>query len=83
MCPCLFVFVCVSNDKPCAHTSGPIFTIYASNDVIPLLVVPFGGRNFKYLKFTGVLTQKGAWLGIFSANKSIEYLDAIFGCIDR
>ena len=55
--------------------------------VVPLLVVPFGGRNFKYLKIRGVLppksAPKGAWLGIFRANKSIEYLDAIFACIDR
>jgi len=27
--------------------------------------------------------QKGAWLGIVSANKSIEYLDAISARIDR
>jgi len=51
-------FGCASNDKPCAHTSGPIFTIYASSDVISLLVVPFVGRNFKNLKFMGLLPQK-------------------------
>jgi len=27
--------------------------------------------------------KKGAWLGIFSAYKSIEYIDAIFACIDQ
>ena len=53
-----FFFFCASYDKPCAHTSRPIFTIYAPNDVISLLVVPFGGRNFEYLKFRGVLPQK-------------------------
>ena len=57
LCVCHF-FVFVSYDKPCAHTSRPIFTIYAPNDVIALLVVPFGGPNFIYLKFRGVLPQK-------------------------
>ncbi len=47
----------------------------------------FWGSQFKIFEIWGCFTpksaQKGAWLGIFSANKSIEYLDAIFACVDR
>jgi len=42
--------------------------------------VPLGVRILNFLNlgvFYPKSTQKGAWLGIFSANKCIEYLDAI------
>ena len=56
-CLSLF-FVRFSIDTPRDYRDRPIFSINAPYDVIPLLVVPFGGRNFKYLKFRGVLPQK-------------------------
>ncbi len=47
----------------------------------------FWGSELKIFEIWGCFTpksaQKGAWLGIFTANKSIEYIDAIFACIDR
>jgi len=46
----------------------------------------FWGSQFKIFEIWGAYpksAQKGAWLGIFSANKSIAFFDAIFACVDR
>ena len=47
----------------------------------------FWGSEFKIFEIRGCFTpktaQKGAWLGIFSANENIEDIDVIFAYVDR
>ena len=80
-CPSLF---CVSNDKPCAHTSRPIYTTSAPNDAIPLPVVPFEVRivfGTLWGRLPPKAAQKRPSKGKFKPKQKFRKIEATLDCV--
>ena len=81
-----FVFSFCFSGSRLGYTDWPLFAQKHSiaaewRKEVALGVVIFNFWNSRV--FHPKQRQKGAWLGILSANENIEYLDIIFTCFDR